>query len=95
MLFSYYSEFEKKLKIWKSNVAAASDVIMLLWLPWQPIKQQVVSMKLKAQRTLIICAKYLVNRMNGVKSRGEGSDWPPPALCLCVTFFTLCLLGLK
>ena len=23
-------------------MAAASDVIMLLWLPWKPIKQQVV-----------------------------------------------------
>ena len=36
--------------------------------------------------------------MNCVKSRGEGSDWPspsPPPLCLRVTFFTLCLLGLK
>ena len=29
--------------------------------------------------------------MNGVKSRGEGSDWPLPPLCLRVTFFTLCL----
>ena len=24
-------------------MAATSDVIMLLWLPWKPIKQQVVS----------------------------------------------------
>ena len=24
-------------------MAAASDVIMLLWLPWKPIKQRVVS----------------------------------------------------
>ena len=30
------------------------------------------------QRKLIKSAKYLVNRMNGVKSRGEGSDLPPP-----------------
>ena len=28
-------------------MAAASDVIILLWLPWKPIKQQVVSINLK------------------------------------------------
>ena len=43
-LFSVFKfEFEKMLKIWKSKMAATSDVIMLLWLPWKPIKQQVVS----------------------------------------------------
>ena len=43
-LFSVFKfEFEKNLKIWKSKMAAASDVIMLLWLPWKPIKQQVIS----------------------------------------------------
>ena len=53
MLFSYYFqcfnkfEFEKKLKIWKSKMVAAKDVIMLLWLPWKPIKQKVVSINWK------------------------------------------------
>ena len=61
-------------------MAAASDVIMLLWLPWKPIKQKVVSINWKLQRTLIICATYLVSRMNGVKSREEGSDWTLPPL---------------
>ena len=30
---------------------------------------------LKVQKTLIIFAKYLVNRMNAVRSRGEGRLW--------------------
>ena len=52
---------------------------------------------------LIVCDKHQANRVNGVESRGsEGSDWispsPPPRphpLCLRVTFFGLCLLGLN
>ena len=52
MLFSHYFQclnlnLKKILKIWKSKMAAASDVIMLLWLPWKPTKQQVVSIKWK------------------------------------------------
>ena len=45
-------EFEK---FWKSKMAAASDVIMLLWLPWKPIKQQVVSINWKyKERSLYV-----------------------------------------
>ena len=51
MLFSHYFQSLnlnlKKMKIWKSKKAAASDVIMLLWSPWKPIKQQVVSINWK------------------------------------------------
>ena len=36
-------EYEKNLQIWKSKMAIASDVIMLLLLSWKLIKQQVVS----------------------------------------------------
>ena len=36
-----------------------------------------------------ICAKYLVNRMNGVKSRGEGSDSPPPLMPSCNFFYLM------
>ena len=38
-------DFGKKIENLKlrSKMAAASDVIMFLWLPWKPIKQQVVS----------------------------------------------------
>ena len=51
MLFSHYFlvfkfEYEKSWN-WKSKMAAASDVIMLLWLPWKQIKQQVVSINWK------------------------------------------------
>ena len=53
-LFSVFKfEFEKILKIWKSKMAAASDVIMLLWLPWKPIKQQVVSINWKYKERLL------------------------------------------
>ena len=31
-------------------MAADSDVIMLLWLPWKPIKQQVVSINWKYKK---------------------------------------------
>ena len=42
-LFSVFKfEFEKKIENLKTKMAATSDVIMLLWLPWKPIKQQVV-----------------------------------------------------
>ena len=52
MLFShYFQSLNLNLKIiWKfenPKWAAASDVIMLLWLPWIPIKQQVVSISWK------------------------------------------------
>ena len=56
-LFSVFKfEFEKILKIWISKMAqAASDVIMLLWLPWKPIKQQVVSINWKyKERSLYV-----------------------------------------
>ena len=81
MLFSHYFQclnlnMKKTLKIWKSKMAATSDV-MLLWFPWKPVKQQVVSINWKYKEHFIF-AKYQVNRMNAVKSRGEGSDWPPP-----------------
>ena len=33
-------EFLKKLKIRKSEMAAASDVIMLLWLPWNQLSSK-------------------------------------------------------
>ena len=35
------------MEIWKSKMAAASDVIMLLRLPLKPIKHQVVSINWK------------------------------------------------
>ena len=38
-------------------MAAASDVIMLLWLPWKPINQQVVSIIWKYKE----CSSYLPN----------------------------------
>ena len=43
MLFSHYFQcLNLNLKKnWKSKMAAASDIIMLLWLLWKPIKQQV------------------------------------------------------
>ena len=45
---------KKKLKFRKSKRAAASDVIMLLWLPWKLIKQQVVSTNWKYKERLLI-----------------------------------------
>ena len=58
MLFSHYFqcfkfEFEKNMKMWKSKMAAASDVIMLLRLPWKSIKQQVVSINWKYKERLL------------------------------------------
>ena len=60
MLFSHYFQFlnlnlKKKFEIWKSKMAAASDVIMLLWLPWKPIKLQVVLINWKyKERSLYV-----------------------------------------
>ena len=58
MLFShdhYFSEYERILKYWKSKMASASDVIMLLWLPLKPFKQQVVSINWKyKERSLYV-----------------------------------------
>ena len=34
-------------------MAVTSDVIMLLWLPWKPIKQQVVSINWKYKERLL------------------------------------------
>ena len=37
-------------------MVAASGVIMLLWLPWKPIKQQVVSINWKyKERSIYMC----------------------------------------
>ena len=36
-------------------MAAASDVIMLLWLPWKPNEQQVVSINWKYKGRLLYC----------------------------------------
>ena len=47
---------------------------------------------MKLQRMLILCAKYQVNRMNGVKSRGGPID--NPALMPSCNFLGLRLLGL-
>ena len=86
-------EFEKN---WKSKRAAASDVIMLLWLPWKPIKQQVISINWKYKERSLYVPNILVNRMNGVKSRGEGSDWtPPPPLMPSCNFFYLIPSGVN
>ena len=53
-LFSKFKfEFEKKMNIWKSKTAAANDVIILLRLPWNPIKQQVVSINWKNKECLL------------------------------------------
>ena len=41
-----------------------------------------------------MCQIHLANRMNGVKSRREESDSPPPPLYLRVTFLGFCLVGL-
>ena len=72
-------------------MAAAIDVIMLQWLPWKPIKQQVILIKWKYKEHSLYVPKYPVNRMNGVKSRGEGSDWPPPPppMSSCNSFYRM------
>ena len=50
-------KYEKKLKIWKSMMAVASDVTMLLRLPWKPIRQQMVSISWKYKE----CSLYVSN----------------------------------
>ena len=59
MLFSHYFQCLnlnlKKNWNFENPNAAASDVIMLLWLPWKPIKQQVVSINWKyKERSLYV-----------------------------------------
>ena len=81
-------EFEKK-KNWKSKKAAASDVIMLLWLPWNPLRQHVVSINWKYKERSLYVPKYLVNQMNGVKSRRGGVLLTPPALMTSCNFSRL------
>ena len=75
-------------------MAATSDIIYVtmvaMEMSWTPHGYTL----LKVQKKLIICAKYQVNQMNGVESRGKGSDYPPPpppVIASCVTFYGLCL----
>ena len=67
MLFSRQSEvqkwkIERNLKIWKSKMTAACDVIYLT----------IVAMETKVQMKLVICTKFQVNRTSCVESRRGG-----------------------
>ena len=44
-------------------MAATSDVIMLLWLPWKPFKQQVISINWKYKEPHYMC------------QIGQSDDW--------------------
>ena len=60
-------------------MAAASDVIMLLWLPWKPIEQQVVSInwKYKEYSLYVSNIQSIGWMMSKVERRGP-IDPPPP-----------------
>ena len=61
-------------------MAAASDVIMLLWLPWKSIKQQVVPINWKYKEcSLCVQNTWSIGWMLS-KIEGRGPiDPPPPA----------------
>ena len=74
-------------------MAAASDVIMLLWLPWKPIKQQVVSINWNYKEYSLYVSNIQSIGWTVSKVERRGPIDPPP-ICFRVTIFTLCLLGL-
>ena len=85
MLFSRQSEvqkwkFEQNLKISKSKMAAACDVIYLNIVAMETNKTPRGCASLKVQMKLAICTKFQVNQMNCVESRRGGGpiDPPPP-----------------
>ena len=59
-------------------MAAASDVIMLLWLPWKPINQQGVSINWKYKIADYMC--QISSQLDEwcQKKRGGGPIDPPP-----------------
>ena len=72
------------LEIWKSKMAAASDVIMLMWLPWKPIKQQVVPINWKyKERSLYTDQEFQTSSPNS-KENGAliKSGYRPFSHCL-------------
>ena len=53
-------------------MAATSDVIMLLWLPWKPIRCHVTILNWKyTGRTLITHTTFYVNYLNTFENRGK------------------------
>ena len=76
MLFSHH--FQHSIRIWiKSEIIEIQDGNLLLrHLCNYGCHGNELDSMWKVQRKLIMCAKYHVNRMNGVESRGEGSGSP-------------------
>ena len=53
VVFSLFSVFKFEFE----KMAAASDIIMLLWLPWKPIRKQIISINWKYKE----CSLYAPN----------------------------------
>ena len=74
-LFSVYKfEFEKKIENLKIQDGGRYLLHYVAVVAMETNKAVSSSDYLKVQRTLILCARYLVNGMNGVKSRRDASD---------------------
>ena len=84
MLFSRQSEvkkwkFEQNLKIWKSKMAAACDVIYLTIVAMETIRNHVVSLNWKYKWSLLYVPnfksiRWIVSKVEG----GRGPIDPPP-----------------
>ena len=98
MFFSYHFQclnlnMKKKMKIWKSNTAATSDGIMLLWLPWKLIRCHVTILSWKYTGQLLHIPSLMSIGLILFKIEGGPID-TPPSLSSC-NFVSSCLLGLR
>ena len=101
MLFSHYFQcLNLNMKIiWKfenPRWRGHCDVIMLLWLPWKPIKCHVTILNWKYTRHLLHIPRFMSIGWILLKIEGDGGgpiDYPHPHAFVSL-FFSSCLLGL-
>ena len=76
-------------------MAATSDVIMLLWLPWKPIKCHVTMLSVVSILDTYYTCLFHVNWLNTFENRGGVSPIDTPPLMPSCNFFSSCLRKLN
>ena len=70
-------------------MAANSDVIMLPWLPWKPIRCHVTILNWKYTGHLLHIPSFMSIGLILLKIEGGGAVIDTPPSCLRVTFFSM------